>query len=259
MEFEKLNNTRDLGGMTTVTGERIRPKRLIRSGRLCLANETDLKRLTGLVSAVVDFRSAKEVQENPDPELPGAAYVHLPIFRERQVGVTREKESDREAIQLAFEDPNATVSAMRRIYGNFVADEYSVSQYRRFLQIVLEDREGAVLWHCTAGKDRAGFASVIVQELLGVDREAVIADYLLTNVYLKEECEEMARMTLARRETPSEKAEKATRLFFSAQRVFLEATYEKAEELYGSFDGFLTEGLGVTADERAKLKRMYLA
>ena len=258
MGYEKLNNTRDLGGMTTVNGGRIRPGRLIRSGRLCLASAADRELLARTVSAVADFRSEREVLENPDPELPGVAYCHLPIFRERQAGVTREKDSDREAMRLAFEDPEATVGAMRRIYANFVADEYSVSQYRRFLQIVLKDHEKAVLWHCTAGKDRAGFASVIVQELLGVDREAVMADYLLTNENIREECEELVRMTLARRETPSEKAEEAAKLFFSAQRVFLEATYEKADELYGSFEGFLTEGLGVTADDREKLREMYL-
>ena len=128
MGYEKLNNTRDLGGMTTVNGGRIRPGRLIRSGRLCLASEADRELLARTVSAVADFRSEREVLENPDPELPGVAYCHLPIFRERQAGVTREKDSDREAMRLAFEDPEATVGAMRRIYANFAADEYAVSR-----------------------------------------------------------------------------------------------------------------------------------
>ena len=95
MGYEKLNNTRDLGGMTTVNGGRIRPGRLIRSGRLCLASAADRELLARTVSAVADFRSEREVLENPDPELPGVAYCHLPIFRERQAGVTREKDSDR--------------------------------------------------------------------------------------------------------------------------------------------------------------------
>lgn len=257
MVFEKLNNTRDLGGMRTASGERIKPGRLIRSGRLCLASEADIEHLTGLVSVIVDFRSARELAESPDPTVPGAENIHLPIFREREVGVTREKESDREAMRLAFEDPEATMGIMRRIYANFAADEYAVSQYRRFVRIILDGAENAVLWHCTAGKDRAGFASVIVQELLGVDRGAIMADYLLTNENLREECDELIRSAV-QRSSGSEQAERAARLFFSAQKEFLEATYEKAEELYGSFEGFLTEALGVTADDRAKLRKMYL-
>ena len=63
MEFEKLNNTRDLGGMTTVTGKRIKPGRLIRSGRLCLANAADEKLLEQTVSAVVDFRGGREARD----------------------------------------------------------------------------------------------------------------------------------------------------------------------------------------------------
>ena len=258
MIFEKLNNTRDLGGMTTVTGERIKPGRLIRSGRLCLANEADRELLARTVSVVVDFRGEREATENPDPVIPGVEYFHLPIFRERQVGVTREEESDREAVRLPFEDPEAALGVMCEIYANFVADEFPISQYRRFLDIVLEDHEKAILWHCTAGKDRTGFASVIVQELLGVDRSTVTADYLLTNENIREECEELIQMTMERSKNPSETVERAARLFFSAQKAFLDATSAKAEELYGSFDGFLTRGLGVTDAQRTRLKKMYL-
>ena len=258
MVFEKLNNTRDLGSMKTASGEQIKPGRLIRSGRLCLASEADKERLTGLVSVIVDFRSARELAESPDPVIPGAESVHFPIFREREAGVTRDKESEREAMRLAFEDPEATMGIMRRIYGDFAADDFAVSQYRRFVRIIIDGAEGAVLWHCTAGKDRAGFASVIVQELLGVDQAAIMADYLLTNENIREECDELIQSAV-QRSSGSERAERAARLFFSAQREFLEATYEKAEALYGSFDGFLSQALGVTDADRAKLKQMYLA
>jgi CBS domain containing-hemolysin-like protein len=74
---------------------------------------------------------------------------------------------------------------------------------------------------------------------------------------IREECDELIQSAV-QRSSGSERAERAARLFFSAQRKFLEATYEKAEALYGSFDGFLSRALGVTDADRAKLKQMYL-
>ena len=68
LEFECLDNTRDLGGMITVDGRKIRPGKLIRSGQLFFASENDISRLKELVGAVADFRTDKEVSEKPDPE-----------------------------------------------------------------------------------------------------------------------------------------------------------------------------------------------
>ena len=65
---------------------------------------------------------------------------------------------------------------MRSMYRKFVGD-YCVSRYSRFVQILLEDHDKAVLWHCSAGKDRAGVGAVIIEEILGVPRETIISDY----------------------------------------------------------------------------------
>ena len=258
LSYEKLNNTRDLGGMASAFGGKILPGRLIRSGRLFSASESDKERLAQTVDLIIDFRSAQELREGPDPEIPGAEHIHIPAFRERQTGVSREEETEREAMRMVFEDPDASMRLMKKVYGDFVADEYVVSQYRRFAGLLLEGRERAILWHCTAGKDRAGFAAVIAQALLGVDREAIMEDYLLTNDNIKDEVEGLVAMVARDSPAPSARAEKAARLFFSAQEDYLHAVYEKADELYGGFEGFLSLGLGVTDAQREQLREMYL-
>ena len=61
------------------------------------------------------------------------------------------------------------------MYARFVNDDFSLSQYRRFIGLLSEPREKAILWHCTAGKDRTGTGAMFIQELLGVGREDIMA------------------------------------------------------------------------------------
>lgn len=258
MAFEKLSNTRDLGGMPAADGRRIRCGRLMRSGHLFGASEADRAALTALVDAVVDFRTEKERREKPDPQLAGTDYHHLPILNDLTEGVTREREADEKAIMLLMRDAGKAKSYMCSIYTGFVANAFSVEGYARFVRLLLEERDGALLWHCTAGKDRAGFASVIVEELLGVDRGVIKEDYLRTNEHLMQEVASLREMLRRQTGQMSEEAERAMGYMFGAAEEYLEAAYRKANELYGSFEGFLTQGLRVTEEDRARLRHMYL-
>ena len=75
---------------------------------------------------------------------------------------------------------------MIRMYRAFAGD-YAVKGYAEFVRLLLQGNKKAMLWHCTAGKDRAGTAAVIIEEILGIPREVIIADYLTTNEHLKGE------------------------------------------------------------------------
>ncbi|MBQ1892019.1 MAG: tyrosine-protein phosphatase, partial [Firmicutes bacterium] len=86
---EGLNNTRDLGGMITKDGRRIKPHRLIRSSRL--SKLKDAEWISENVALAVDLRSSREIEEEPDPVIPGVEYLHLPIFELQAEGVTRDK------------------------------------------------------------------------------------------------------------------------------------------------------------------------
>ena len=156
IDFANLNNTRDLGGMLAADGRRIAPGRLIRSGHLFFASERDADRLSALVDEVVDFRTDGERAEKPDPELAFVTFHHIPIFGKLTAGVTREEAADRLALDRLMEDAGATREYMCRTYENFIDGEVARTGYRRFLEILAAPREGGLLWHCTAGKDRAG-------------------------------------------------------------------------------------------------------
>ena len=258
LELKTLNNTRDLGGMRGCGGGKIIPGRLIRSGQLFPASAEDLTALGKAVGTVVDFRTEQEIRERPDPEVPGAEYIHMEAFPSIAAGITREESADAMLFRAIREEPARARDHMISIYTDFITGDYCLSCYRSFLDLLLKEREKAVLWHCTAGKDRTGFAAVLLQEILGVDRDDIFEDYLRSNEYLKEEVAGLIAFIKAKADGFGEKTEESLGYMFGAREEYLKALYGKAEELYGSFEGFMRSALNVTEEEKERLRLLYL-
>ena len=257
LNYKSLHNIRDLGGMTTGDGREILPGKLIRSGHLSRLPEEELSELAGLVGAVIDFRTDGERLENPDALIEGADYYHIPVVESLTPGVSREEDSDRRVIAQMLFTPDQAKEYMMNMYRSFVGD-YAVAQYRSFVRILKKGHEKAVLWHCTAGKDRAGTAAVIIEEILGIPREVIIADYLKTNEYLREDLMRLTAFVKRNAGTDSPLADESLRYLFGADEDFIRAYYEAAEDRYGSMDGLISEGLGLSDRDRMELREMYL-
>ncbi len=258
IELEKLNNTRDLGGMKTKDGGTVKAGRLIRSGHLFHMTDKDKEILSGLVDTVVDLRTPAEAAQRPDTLIEGVSYCHIPILNSFAAGVTHEKEAEEEAMETLVRDEKKAAAKMVGIYQGFTGQDFPVKQYRRFLDKALEKRDKALLWHCTAGKDRAGFGAAILQRLLGIEEEAIYEDYMATNVYLKEEVDMLLRMSHEELEDPDPLYDAGLLCLFEARTEYIKAAGDKARELYGSFEGFIYNGLKVTTDEIDILRDMYL-
>ena len=251
-------NTRDLGGMIGIGGRKIVSGKLFRSGNLYGASEADLKYLAENVALVVDLRSDKEREEKPDPVIEGAESLWLPVFEKREIGGSRDKQADRTSFEVAAKAPDMARDKMLGVYKRCSVSEHTLSQYSRLVKLLLEPRDKAVLWHCTAGKDRTGIGSLIIQTLLGVSREDILADYLKTNEYIKEEVSGLYKLFEKRLGGLDERTETALGYLFGAHKEYLDAVYDTTEAQYGSFDAFLEKGLGISPAERAKLQEMYL-
>ena len=164
-------------------------------------------------------------------------------------------------VEKRLSDPKADPSLAEEyavLHARFVSDDFCLSQYRRFVRLLFEPREKAILWHCTAGKDRTGTGALIIQEMLGVGREDIMADYLITNVYLKEEVSRFIDMIAEREGGMDENAKQAMFAFMGAHEKYPLTVYAEAEARYGSFDAFIRDGLGVTDAEREALRQRYL-
>ena len=253
LDVDGLNNTRDLGGMQTKDGHVIKAGKLIRSGKLHVLKDTEW--LKENVSLVVDFRSSNEVTDSPDPVPEGVEYLHIPIFEMRKSGVTRDKESDRGMVAMT---PETALERMAGVYVTFLTNDYSRSQFARFIHLLLEPREKAILWHCYAGKDRTGTAALFIQEILGVDKADILDDYMISHEYLAEELREQIAERGRQTGSMDQTQEKIMRCFIDTHVEYPEIVYKTAQDNYGSFENFIREGLGVTDEECETLRRMYL-
>lgn len=161
-----IQNIRDLGGIRTTDGKTIRRGMLVRSAQLAQAEEQDLAG----IAAVIDLRTIAEREEMPDRTC-SREYLPLPIFEKMNEGISHEEGADENLI------PDMAV-----LYG-ILMKQYTDS-FGRVLRAVMNHdfSKGAVLWHCTEGKDRCGVTTALVLEALGVDRETILEDYLKTNL-----------------------------------------------------------------------------
>lgn len=257
IQFDGLSNTRDLGCFVTTDGRQVCPHKLLRSGALTWSSVKDREKLIreyGL-KTVVDFRTAVEREEKPDPVLPGVEYICNPIVDEAVMGITREEGDQKSAIQRVLEQTGGSAKGpeqyMQNMYRNFVTSEFSRKQYRKFFEILLKQKEGSVLWHCSAGKDRVGVATALLLSALGVSREQIMIDYMKTNDFGKEDV-----ALLMDRVKPEYRA--AVRLLFIVEDTFLNSVFEQIDGEYGGMDAFLETEMGLTPDKRDKLRELYL-
>ena len=259
LPFEKLHNIRDLGGMSAADGRRIVSGKLVRCGNLSGLSESDKALFARLADTVVDFRSDGEREEKPDADIPGIHYHHIPILDSLTAGITREKSADQDIFSKLGAEPDKARQYMCDMYHAFAKSDYAAAQYARFLRLLMQPRKKALVWHCTAGKDRAGVGAVIVEEILGVKREDIIRDYLMTNQYLQEDILFLTEFIKSQTTADNIMKDEALWFLLGAEQDYIEEYYHTIDCTYGSFDLFLRDGLNLTSKDMDTLRSLYLS
>ena len=253
--LQSSSNTRDLGAIVGKDGRHILPRRLLRSGalyHLSLADQDVLRNEYNL-STVIDLRNAAERTRKPDTKMEGVIYRENPIVEEEALAVTHGKSSDELILNLR-EDPD---ELMIRQYQLLIRDQFSVKQYAIVLDRLLHQGDGAVLWHCSMGKDRVGIGTALLLSALGVSRDDIMEDYLKSNIYLEDELEYAIRY-METRTIVDPHVMDCIRIFFRVKEEYLNAAFEAIEQDYGSMDRFLRRALYLTPKAIEELQRKYL-
>ncbi len=243
IDFEKVQNVRDLGGMKTSDGRTIASGLLIRSANLSEATDADMQKLEKEyhLSKVIDLRTTMEKQEKPDVITEKLNYISVPIFDESVFGISHEKGTDNN--QSSIKPP-----VMEDLYKMIVENEVCRTNLSKAVQIVMEHdfSTGSVLWHCTEGKDRCGLLTVMLLGALGVEREQIIEDYLLTNEVngLKAEMYYQHMLAAGKSEAEAE----AVKNIFLAKENYLIAAFSVIDEQYQDMENYLKQGLGISEE-----------
>jgi protein-tyrosine phosphatase len=250
--FERIANFRDLGGHRTEDGRLLPRGRLFRSGHLGHASESDRTILASFgLRKVFDFRTASDITLDGHDQLPeGAVSIRLPMPDPAQGQDIREilEESGPDRLHEFFGDGKAE-AMMRGSAAGLVRERRE--PYGQFLRALAEPDAFPALFHCSAGKDRAGWAGSVVLLTLGVPEEEVIEQYLLSNRAAEQIIE---RQATHGREVWSD----VLRPLLEVRREYIEASFEAVREDWGDFEGYLEEGLGVTREQRDAIRRNLL-
>ncbi|WP_329261925.1 tyrosine-protein phosphatase [Streptomyces sp. NBC_01478] len=254
-ELSGVRNFRDVGGLPTADGRRVRHGVLFRSGHLAHATEEDAAFLDSLgLHTIFDFRNASDQKlEGPDVELPGVRNVNLPLSDPADGSEFWKMVRDGEIEQLR-EILGGDKGANRMIASYRTIVKERTAEHSQVLRSLAEDSVPALM-HCAAGKDRAGLSIAVTLLALGVEREAIVTDYLESNA--KHRRYQVRRSSSSAAGYSPEVMELLGPLF-DARAEYLTAAFETAEETWGSVDAYLEQGLGITPEIRERLRERLL-
>ena len=248
LPFTGAHNFRDLGGYKTSDGKTVKWGKVYRSDNLHSLTDEDLKYMERLnLKSVVDFRSDEERNEEPDRLTPDMTPILLPIKFEPE-GVTETLMRD-----LTFGDLDS--SNLLRDFNVILIKEFT-EEYRDFFRHIVDNGGEPFVLHCTAGKDRAGFGSAMILTVLGVPREKIIEDYLLTNTYVSDHVEskllETELKTFFRADSDN------LRKINLVEERYIQAAFDTIDSHWGGMDQYISEGLNLTEEDINKIKDYYL-
>ncbi len=228
LPIEGAYNVRDLGGYKAANNKTVKWRKTIRSGDLHLLTDTDLAYFNEIpIRTYIDFRDTDEINLSPD-RTPASLTLHkfLPI-------------GTGNIIDMKNITPEFAETALVEANKFFVKDNQET--YKEFFQILMNEENTPLLFHCSAGKDRAGFGAALFLASLGVDRETIMTDYLMTNECLKEKYADIvAKMP-------------ALKPLFEVRKEYLLAAFEVIDNEYGGMESYLTNQLEVDLQRMREL------
>jgi protein-tyrosine phosphatase len=251
-----VKNFRDMGGYTSTDGRVMRWGQLFRSGHLAdMTGDCGTEILARDIETVIDFRSDAEKVRHPirwpDGWIPdyhavpigGNAAAWVKELYDKLAKTNFPAKELRDQFILAFETiPIANQTGLKT-----------------FFDTLIDNHKGnAVLFHCTAGKDRTGIAGALLMKALGVGEDQIMADFLLTNkaVDLDTASQAIAEWLSAKAGQTIKPAD--VHPLVGVEADFLEATYRSIRAQFGSVNAYLETAMGLTPTRQDSLKKVFL-
>jgi protein-tyrosine phosphatase len=251
LPLENVHNFRDYGGYAVAGGARIKAGLLWRSAQHGEASDGDLAAIDALgLATVVDLRGGSERLAAPCRRGPGftAQVWH-------QDGETAGLGLHVEAAGGNL-DAESARQAMLGLYTHLPYRENLRPMLSCYFRALARDSRPSLV-HCVAGKDRTGFAVAVLQRMLGVHHDDVMADYLLTNSASRLE-ERIASGEMQQRAYAKGRDESTIRALWGVEEAYLDAAFAALDERFDSVDAYLEEVLEIGAAEREALRGHYL-
>ena len=253
LTFQK--NIRDIGGLVGLNNRPIKYGKLFRGGALIKVKDVDVSIVESFhLTDIVDFRSTIEFKYRPDYQIKGVTYHNFPTLKEDK---KKEKEVafHDDGNLLWFIQPGDTgFNHLKRTYDELVVTKEAINAYKKFFKLLVSSNDKTIYFHCSQGKDRAGFAAFLIEMALGVSYDDAMEDYLLSNVAMEVRAESLLR-SVEDKKFFNEEYKQSLFDVFSAKKEYIDSVINKMNELYGGTMNFIQNILKVDID---KLREIYL-
>lgn len=181
LHLKKIKNMRDMGGIPAENGKKIKHGKIIRSGRLSNLPYSTVNALKNLnIDNVIDMRTPTEIEEHTPTLIDGAEYHYFPLV----TTATHEIINGKSMASIQYEqskrikkDFGNAENYMHEMYRILVFDLDSQEKLKKIFRLFIEEKN-CILFHCNSGTDRTGIVAMLLESVLGVEKEIIIEDYM---------------------------------------------------------------------------------
>ena len=248
------NNFRDIGGYKTTDGKEVKWGKVYRSGNMARLTSQGHEQMRALgIRADIDFRTNSERKSEPFLwEQNGWSGSHEMEY------ITKNYEFTSSDFFKDMASPDMTGAKAKQIFAEYyrevpydLADEYSIMVHQ------LLNPEGAIVYNCTAGKDRTGMATAIILHILGVPKDTIIHDYLLSNKHYRPDTPRAGHKVDPNAEYMKAIKPEVIAALNGVDKMYIDAFFDEIEKR-GGWDKYVSEQLKLTPQEVATIKQNLL-
>ena len=248
IHLEGTHNTRDLGGYVCQDGRKVRSNFLYRSDKLSNLTSNDVSTLQNLgIKRIIDFRSKDEKTRDPNIIPDGIEYIEMPI------------EADKKIKQEIYDVLSGKIDRDIKEFLIEANKQFIHEYHQTFKLFLLELINNPVptLYHCTAGKDRTGFATFLIYTILGIERNIILDDYLKTNEFIADSIEKVKFEVAKSMKISDNEVDKIMPLL-KVDIDYINSAINEANKKYGSIFTFINDELNFKTKQRDLLKELLL-
>lgn len=241
----QIANFRDMGGLITKSGKRVKEHLLFRGGELNHLDQNGVHFIQHElnIQSIIDFRDQAEADSAPTPQIDGVKNFLVPA-NQMAINFASMKEMIEDNLLAQFSD-----GSLEQFYR---ALPIKNSAYQKLVQQFKSKSQVPLLQHCTAGKDRTGVGAMILYLILDVPFEKIAQEYLLTNEYMANHVPAWVE-----RAKPYVKDEELLNKFIYVDETYLKAAYDEILQVYGSVDHYLLKEFEINDSIRKTLQLFY--
>ncbi|KGO94767.1 tyrosine-protein phosphatase [Flavobacterium subsaxonicum] len=243
--FKEVVNFRDIGGLKTTEGKTVKWGKIFRSDNLSNLKASEFSKFNDLnIKTVFDLRTNHEIKGKEDNLPTATEYIHFPTLEDNEdllskmrARVINGEVSDEQSLNLMLD-----------LYRSVISD--NIPSLKKLIHQIVDSND-AVLYHCSAGKDRTGVVTALLLSILKVDRETITQEYLLSNYYRRAKLEKIISKVKIAKLVKTRIELQAIQNFMSVDERYLNAAFTEIDAKYGGIDLFIQNQLGIDDVQRA--------